>query len=71
MADGFRRVPVEAKVTAGDRSISRYGHFLALTRGQQGAVVADAHVKAAGRGAGCPLAYLDEQGTFASPGAHS
>jgi hypothetical protein len=71
MADGFRRVPVEAEVTAGNRQIRRHGHFLAPARSQQGAVIADAQPKAAARRAGCPFADLDEQGAFASSGVNS
>jgi hypothetical protein len=33
MADGFGLMPVEAKVTAGDRQIRCHGQFFATTRG--------------------------------------
>ena len=42
MADGFRRVPIEAEVAAGDGEIGGDGQFLAGAQAEQGAVVADA-----------------------------
>ena len=66
MADSFRLVPVEPEVAPGDRQICRYSHFLALARGQEGAIVADAQAKAAACRAGCTLANFGEQSEFAS-----
>jgi hypothetical protein len=65
MANRFRLVPVEAKVTAGDRQIRCHSHFLALSWSQQSAIVADAHAKATLCGPGCPLPNHGEQGEFA------
>jgi hypothetical protein len=67
MADSFRRVPVEAEVTPGNRQIRGHGQFLAAARSQQGTVVADAQPKAGAPAAGarCPAANLAEQGKFA------
>jgi hypothetical protein len=70
MSDGLRLMPVEAKVTAGDRQIRCHGQFFACARGQQGAVVADTQEEAAflveAGSAGSLLANLREQGEFAS-----
>jgi hypothetical protein len=56
-------------MTAVNRQICRYGHFFALARSQQGAIVTDAQAKAAflaKSGATLSsLANLSEQGTFA------
>jgi hypothetical protein len=69
MPNGFRRVPVESEVAPGYRQIRRYGHFFALVRSQQGAVVADAQPKAALLAESCrtlsSAANLGEQGEFA------
>jgi hypothetical protein len=69
MADGFRLVPIQAEVTAGDRQICRHGKFLATARGQEGAVIADAQAKTAvlvaSGSAGCTQTNLAEQGNFA------
>jgi hypothetical protein len=65
MANRFRLVPVEAKVTACDRQIRRHGHFLALSWSQQSAIVAYAQAKATLCGPGCPLPNHGKQGEFA------
>jgi hypothetical protein len=66
MADGFRLVPVEAEVTAGDREIRGDGQLLATARSKKGAIVANAQAESTQGGAGCTLANLAEQGDFAS-----
>jgi hypothetical protein len=77
MADGFGRVPVEAEMPSGDGQIGRHREFLARSRGQQGAVVADAEAKAASPAkaaaacACCTPANFAEQGNFASPASGS
>jgi hypothetical protein len=58
MADGFRLVPVEAEVAAGNRQICRHGQFLATAGSQQGAVIADTQAKAGASGAGYSVANL-------------
>jgi hypothetical protein len=66
MAHGFRLVPVEAEVAAGDRQIRRHSQLFAPALSQQGAIVADAQAKASGavaaQGAGSPAANLADQG---------
>jgi hypothetical protein len=66
MADGFRLVPFEAEVAAGDRQIRRNRQFLTPARGKKGAIVADAQAEAAVGSVRCPLANLAEQGEFTS-----
>jgi hypothetical protein len=70
VADGFRLVPVEPKVAAGDGEVGGDGQFLAPARGHQGAVVANSQAKAANLaaagGMGSPLSNFCEQGEFAS-----
>jgi hypothetical protein len=68
MAHGFWLVPVEAEVASGNRKIRCDSQLFAGTRSQQGAVVADAQVKAAGpvtSGTYGPLANLAEEEKFA------
>jgi len=49
MPNGFGRVPVQAKVTAGDREVSGDGEFLTGTQSEESAIVADAETQAASR----------------------
>jgi hypothetical protein len=65
MADGFRRMPVEAEVAAGNREVGGHGQFLAGTRTEQSAVVADAEAQVAG-GLASASADLAKQGKFAA-----
>jgi hypothetical protein len=46
MAYGFRRMPIETKVAAGNGEIGGDGHLLAGAQVEQGAVVADAESEA-------------------------
>jgi hypothetical protein len=57
MADGFRRMPIQTEVTAGDGEVGGDGQFLAGAQAEQGAVVADAEAEA-GRLRGDPGANL-------------
>jgi hypothetical protein len=64
MADGFRLMPVEAEVAAGDGEVSGDGQFLATARAEQGAVVADAKTEGAQGGLRRTAADLAKQGQF-------
>ena len=71
MADGFRGVPVEAKVATRNRKIGGNGPFFSRAGGQEGAVVADAEAKAAAGGAGGAVANLLQEVEFAQSGEGS
>ena len=62
MADGLGRVPIEAEVAAGDGEVGGDGEFLAGTRAEQGAVVADAEAEARLAGVASAGANLAQEG---------
>ena len=64
MGDGFRLLPVEAEVAAGDGEVGCDGDFLATARAKQGAVVADAKAQHAQGGLRRTAADVAEQGQF-------
>ena len=64
MANGFRRMPIKAEVSAGDREVGGDSQFLSWAQAEQGAVVADAEAQA-GCGGGGPGANLAKDRQFA------
>jgi hypothetical protein len=65
MADGLGRMPVEAKVAAGDGEVGGDGQFFAGTRTDQGAVVADAQAENCSGGPARTAANQAQQSQFA------
>jgi hypothetical protein len=63
MADGFRLVPVEAKVAARDGEVGRDGQFLTGPRSQESTVVSDTETQAdSPGGATGAVPYLTQEG---------